>query len=76
VAEPVTETGDDLRIRIHQYLRRHPLMTLYGLSRALRVSETRVRRLLPKMEKDGELAREVTPKTAVTSGPVTRWRAT
>lgn len=75
MSETMTAAGE-FRITVHRHLRRYPLLTLFELSRATGINENTLRRLVPKMEADGELACEVTPKTAVTSKAVTRWRAT
>lgn len=68
--------ADELRVRIHQHLKKHPQLTVHEISRVLGESETRVRRRLRAMEADGEAEPQVTPKGPGTSKPVTRWAAT
>lgn len=80
---PAEPAAPELRVRIHQHLRRYPDLTAFEIARALSIStpggkpdQYRVRTALKAMKAEGEAASATTPKQAGTSRPATRWKAT
>ena len=69
---------EELRVRIHQHLRRYPGLTAYEIGRALGVPApkgTQVRNQLRRMEDDGEVTRSSGKRAADDPRPAIRWRA-
>jgi hypothetical protein len=75
-------TGDELREAIHKHLRQYPRLTAFEIARALGLPNpgnggaARVRRVLAKMQDDGEAAAETMASTPAAGRAVTRWTAT
>ena len=67
--------ADELRVRIHQHLRKYPDVTMHGIARVLKVNVSTIRRHLQAMERDGE-ASGTTEKRPGDPRPTTRWKAT
>jgi hypothetical protein len=76
------DAAPELRVLIHQHLKKYPGLTAREIARALGLTthsgdgQSKVRRQLRLMEADGEAACETGPKTDSDPQPAQRWRAT